>query len=188
MSSSFHWAPDFVASTTQGPIAFHEWAGLSWVILFSQFQENEMWAAELAQVEHMKLELERADVRMIGLLAGKPAGRPASAPADAHSTRELGSTPVINDPRRRILSRFTSPSRHGGARMRPVFIIDPHKRTRLTMTYPETLVRDFREIVGIVDCLRAVNQPLAEPEVDWLRAGEFMSIHSRRSGNYRRRT
>jgi thioredoxin-dependent peroxiredoxin len=187
MSCSFHWAPDFVASTTQGPIAFHEWAGLSWVILFSQFQENEMWAAELAQVEQMKLELERADVRMIGLLTGKPTGRPASAPtnADAHA---LGSMPVINDLRRRILSRFTSPSRRGGARMRPVFIIDPHKKIRLTKTYPEALVRDFREILGIVDCLRAVNQPLAEPGVDWLRAGEFVNVGSRRRGDHRGRT
>ena len=29
-------APDFTQGSTEGPIHFHEWAGDSWVVLFSQ--------------------------------------------------------------------------------------------------------------------------------------------------------
>ena len=161
MNYAPRWAPDFVASTTQGPIAFHEWAGISWVILFSALHEGATWAAELAQAARLKRAAEQADTKMIGLLAAKPAtARDGIVGHRAHAGEEL-SAPVISDPNRRVLSRFANSRWRRSASARPVFIIDPYKAVRLTITYPQGVVRDFSEILGIIESLRAVQQPRA---------------------------
>jgi alkyl hydroperoxide reductase subunit AhpC len=158
MTDSPRWAPDFVASTTQGPIAFHEWAGLSWVILFGALEEDATWAAELAQVSRLQREAEDADARIVGLLSAKAAATAGVARSAGEGLRESVNVPVISDPDRRILGRFGySRWRRRGAG-RPVFVVDPCKRVQLTVTYPRVEVRDFREILGLVEDLRLAQQ------------------------------
>jgi alkyl hydroperoxide reductase subunit AhpC len=37
--------------------------------------------------------------------------------------------------------------------VRSVFVIDPHKKIRLTLTYPASTGRDFNEILRVIDSL-----------------------------------
>jgi alkyl hydroperoxide reductase subunit AhpC len=149
--------PDFVASTTRGPIAFHEWAGISWVVLFAQERNTAIWTSELAQVEGLRSEWARADARVIGLLADRSTRHIPPARDGSQGSADVFSFPVIVDPKRQVLSRLAT-TRRNVAPARPVFIIDPYKNIRLTLSYARQSERNFREILGIVDGLRAGKQ------------------------------
>lgn len=51
--------------------------------------------------------------------------------------------------------------------MRSVFIIDPAKRIRLTMTYPLNVGRNFGEILRVIDALQLGDKYRIATPADW---------------------
>ncbi len=51
--------------------------------------------------------------------------------------------------------------------VRSVFIIDPDKKIRLTMTYPMNVGRNFDEILRVIDALQLADRARIATPADW---------------------
>ena len=60
------------------------------------------------------------------------------------------------------------------AAVRSVFIIDPEKKIRLTMTYPMSVGRNFDEILRVIDALQTSDKHKIATPADWLPGGKVI--------------
>lgn len=51
--------------------------------------------------------------------------------------------------------------------VRSVFVIDPNKKIRLTLTYPPSTGRNFHEILRVIDSLQLTDNYSVATPVDW---------------------
>ena len=171
-------APDFEAETTEGPIRFHEWVGGSWCVLFSHPKDfTPVCTTELGYVARLRPEFERRGVKVLGL---------SIDPLDAHArwARDIQETqghapdfPLIADPDRKVANLYgmMHPSHDEVFTVRTVFVIDPRKKVRLMITYPQTCGRNFDEILRVIDSLQLTDKHKVATPVNW-KQGEDVII------------
>ena len=66
------------------------------------------------------------------------------------------------------------PSERETAAVRSVFIIDPEKKIRLTMTYPMSVGRNFDEILRVIDALQTGDKHKIATPADWVPGQEVI--------------
>ncbi|MGH7355707.1 MAG: peroxiredoxin [Candidatus Rokuibacteriota bacterium] len=171
-------APDFTAETTAGPISFHQWIGDSWSILFSHPRDfTPVCTTELGYVARLTPEFERRGVKVLGL---------SIDPVDSHqkwlqdikeTQGHLPGYPLIADPERKVANLYgmIHPSHDEVYTVRTVFVIDPKKKIRLMITYPQTTGRNFDEILRVLDSLQLTDGYKVATPVNW-KQGEDVII------------
>jgi alkyl hydroperoxide reductase subunit AhpC len=150
-------APDFEQDSTVGRIKFHDWAGDSWVVLFSHPADfTPVCTTELGLTAKLKPEFDQRNVKAIALSVD---------PADAHKEwiKDIEETqdtvvgfPIIADLDRKVseLYDMIHPNQSVTATVRSLFVIDPAKKVRLTITYPMSTGRNFDEVLRVIDALQ----------------------------------
>lgn len=163
-------APDFSATTTEGPIKFHQWLGDSWGILFSHPKDfTPVCTTELGYTEKLRPEFERRGVKVIGLSVD-PVDSHARWSDDIEATQGARPRfPMIGDAERAVASLYgmIHPKANDTLTVRSVFIIDPAKKIRLILTYPASTGRNFDEILRVVDSLQLTDRHKVATPVNW---------------------
>lgn len=151
-------APDFQQDSSIGPIRFHEWAGDSWVILFSHPADyTPVCTTELGLTGKLQKEFEQRNVKAIALsVDDAESHRGWIKDIEATQSTVVG-FPIIADKDRKVAGLYgmIHPNQSNTVTVRTVFIIDPQKKLRLTLTYPLSIGRNFNEILRAVDALQA---------------------------------
>lgn len=163
-------APDFTAETTEGSIRFHEWLGTSWGVLFSHPKDyTPVCTTELGYTAKLKPEFEKRGVKVIGLSVDPLKDHHGWAKDIAETQGHAVNFPMIADPDMKVANLYgmIHPNASDRFTVRSVFVIDPNKKVRLTITYPASTGRNFDEILRVIDSLQLTDrQKLATP-VNW---------------------
>ncbi|HEX4926131.1 MAG TPA: peroxiredoxin [Bdellovibrionales bacterium] len=174
-------APNFTQESTEGKIDFHQWAGSSWVVLFSHPKDfTPVCTTELGEVAKLKGEFEKRNVKVIGLSVD-PLGDHKRWAADIEETQNCKMNfPLIADADRKVsgLYDMIHPNANDTLTVRSVFIIDPNKKVRLILTYPASTGRNFVEILRVIDSLQLTDKYKVATPVNWRDGNDVIIVPS----------
>ncbi len=171
-------APDFSQASTAGEINFHKWLGDSWGVLFSHPKDfTPVCTTELAEAARLKPEFDKRNVKIIGLSVD-PTESHQKWESDIKETQGTAvNFPVIADQDKKVsdLYGMIHPQAEPSLTVRSVFVIDPQKKVRLTITYPPATGRNFAEILRVIDSLQLTDAHKVATPVNW-KPGEDVII------------
>jgi alkyl hydroperoxide reductase subunit AhpC len=173
--------PDFTQDSTEGPLHFYDWAGSSWVVLFSHPKDfTPVCTTELGAVAKLKPEFDKRGVKALGLSvdATDSHGRWSQ---DIEETQGAAlNFPLIADHDRKVADLYgmIHPNASDTMTVRSVFVIDPNKKLRLTLTYPASTGRNFDEILRTIDSLQLTDRFKVATPVNWKHGDDVIIVPS----------
>lgn len=173
--------PNFKQASTHGEIDFYEWAGDSWVVLFSHPADfTPVCTTELGQVAHLKPEFDKRNVKALALSVDDVESHNGWV-GDIEETQGAKlNYPILADPDRKVsdLYDMIHPNANNTLTVRSVFIIDPQKKLRLTFTYPASTGRNFEEILRVIDSLQLTDGYSVATPANWKDGGDCVIVPS----------
>ncbi len=174
-------APDFTQESSEGPINFYQWAGDSWVVLFSHPKDfTPVCTTELGYTAKLKSEFAKRNAKVIALSVD---------PVDSHKgwINDINETqnttvnfPLLADADRKVSTLYDMihPSASDSMTVRSVFLIDPKKKVRLMITYPASTGRNFDEILRVLDSLQLTDNYSVATPVNWKQGDDVVIVPS----------
>jgi len=163
-------APDFNQESTEGPVAFHEWLGNSWGILFSHPKDfTPVCTTELGRASKLKADFAKRGVKLIAVSVDDVASHHKWA-GDIEATQGTAlNFAILGDADRKVAKLYDMihPEANDTLTVRSVFIIDPNKKIRTIITYPASTGRNFSEILRVVDSLQLTDSHKVATPADW---------------------
>ncbi|MBX2813484.1 MAG: peroxiredoxin [Myxococcales bacterium] len=164
-------APNFTINTTKGEITLHDWAGDNWVFFFSHPADfTPVCTTEMGRTAQLAEEFAKRKTKALGLSTDTVKEHLAWI-EDVNDTQNTTvNFPIVADAEHKIAQLYDMihPSESSTATVRSVFIIDPNRKIRLTMTYPMSVGRNFDEIIRVIDALQAGDANKIATPADWL--------------------
>jgi alkyl hydroperoxide reductase subunit AhpC len=172
-------APDFEADTTEGRIAFHDWLGDSWGVLFSHPRDfTPVCTTELGYMASIKPEFDRRNTKIIGLSVDPLDNHEKWAQDIAETQGTAPNYPIIGDPEFKVAKLYemlpedvtgdpTSRTPAQNQTVRNVFVIGPDKKIKLLLVYPMTTGRNFDEVLRVIDSLQLTADHKVSTPAQW---------------------
>lgn len=163
-------APNFDAVTTEGNINFYDYVGDSWVVLYSHPSDyTPVCTTELGKTASLKNEFDKRNVKVLALSVDSVEDHHGWV-KDINETQNVEvNFPIIADKDRKVAEAYgmIHPNASATATVRSVYIIDPNKKVRLTITYPASTGRNFQEILRVIDSLQLTENYSVATPADW---------------------
>ncbi len=163
-------APDFEANTTEGTINFHDWIGDGWAILFSHPADfTPVCTTELGETAKLKEEFDKRQCKIIAISVDSVKEHKAWVSDIEETQGRAVNFPIIGDEDKTIsrLYDMLHPGEDDSSAVRSVFLIDPNKKIRMTLTYPKSAGRNFNEILRVLDSIQLTDGYKVATPVNW---------------------
>ena len=174
-------APNFTQDSTAGVITFHDYLGDSWGVLFSHPKDfTPVCTTELGTVAKLKDEFARRNVKVAALSVDSRESHERWV-GDINETQQTTVTfPIIADEDRSVAEAYgmIHPEALTTQTVRSVFIIDPNKKVRLTLTYPAPTGRNFDEILRTIDGLQLTDHHSVATPANWTNGADVIILPS----------
>jgi alkyl hydroperoxide reductase subunit AhpC len=174
-------APNFQQDSTDGKIDLYNWAGTSWVILFSHPRDfTPVCTTELGEVARLKPDFEKRNVKVIGLSVD-PLNDHIEWAKDIKETQGCAlNFPLLADANKSVANLYDMihPNANDTFTVRSVFVIDPQHKVRLILTYPASTGRNFVEILRIIDSLQLTDTHKVATPVNWKHGEDVIIVPS----------
>ena len=171
-------APNFDAVSTEGPINLHQYLSDSWGILFSHPKDfTPVCTTELGYMAKIEKEFKSRNCKLIGLSVDSVEDH-HKWKKDIEETQDVKvNYPLIADENLQIAKLYNmlpSDEVNAGKRtamnnatVRSIFLIDPDKKIRMTLTYPMTTGRNFDEIIRVLDSVQLTTKNKVATPAQW---------------------
>lgn len=174
-------APNFILETSKGSIDFHEYLGDSWGVLFSHPADfTPVCTTELGKTAALQSEFSKRNVKAIAVSVDDVDSH-KSWISDINETQNVNvDFPIIADSDKKVahLYGMIHPNASETATVRSLFVIDPNKKVRLTITYPASTGRNFNEIIRVIDSLQLTDQHKLATPADWKQGEDCIVVPS----------
>jgi len=163
-------APDFTQESTAGTIKFHEWLGDNWGVLFSHPKDfTPVCTTELGATAKLKTEFASRNVKVLAVSVDDVASHKKWIGDIDETQNTKVEFPILGDPDRKVANLYDMihPNANDTLTVRSVFIIDPKKKIRTTITYPASTGRNFNEILRVIDSLQLTDNYSVATPVNW---------------------
>jgi alkyl hydroperoxide reductase subunit AhpC len=162
--------PNFTQKSSEGEINFYDWAGDSWVVLFSHPADyTPVCTTELGEVAKLKPEFDKRNTKVIALSVDDAESHKGWI-GDINETQKTSvNYPILADEDKSVsdLYGMIHPNANAKVTVRSVFVIDPQRKLRLTITYPPSTGRNFDEILRVIDSLQLTDHYSVATPANW---------------------
>ena len=173
--------PDFTQDSQLGPINLYDFAGDSWVVLFSHPADyTPVCTTELGEVARLRSEWDKRNVKTIALSVDTAESHNGWI-CDINETQNTTvDYPILADSDKKVsdLYGMIHPNSLNNLTVRSVFIIDPAKKLRLQITYPASTGRNFNEILRVIDSLQLTDHHAVATPVNWSQGQDCVVVPS----------
>lgn len=174
-------APDFEQESSLGTIKFHEWLGNSWGVLFSHPADyTPVCTTELGLTSKLKGEFEKRNVKVIALSVDGVESHKGWINDINETQSTVVGFPIIADADRKVsqLYDMIHPNANETLTVRSLFVIDPNKKVRLTITYPASTGRNFNEVLRVIDSLQLTEYHSVATPGNWQDGDDVVIVPS----------
>lgn len=174
-------APDFEQDSSAGLIRFHEWLGDSWGVLFSHPADfTPVCTTELGLTAKLKDEFAKRNVKAIALSVDPVASHHEWIKDINETQHAVVNFPILADGDRKVSTLYDMihPNANATLTVRSLFIIDPAKKIRLTITYPASTGRNFDEILRVIDSLQLTEHYKVATPGNWKDGDDVVIVPS----------
>ena len=162
--------PDFTQDSQLGPINLYDYAGDSWVVLFSHPADyTPVCTTELGEVSRLRPEWEKRNVKTIALSVDSAESHKGWI-GDINETQATTvDYPILADQDKTVAELYgmIHPNSLNNLTVRSVFVIGPDKKVKLTLTYPASTGRNFDEVLRVIDSLQLTAKYKVATPADW---------------------
>jgi alkyl hydroperoxide reductase subunit AhpC len=174
-------APNFTQDSTFGVLNLYDYLGDSWGILFSHPKDfTPVCTTELGTVAKLSGEFEKRGVKVLALSVDSRESHEKWI-QDINETQNTEvNFPIIADEDRSVADAYgmIHPEASNTLTVRSVFMIDPNKKVRLTLTYPAATGRNFEEILRAIDGLQLTDEHLVATPANWKNGDDVIILPS----------